>query len=169
MMTNAKLVFFILWIQLQVPATNSANALLTDHDVNLEHKLKVNVKLQSPVTVTASKVADTATETGTTSETIHEEVEQQRSLTTKWRYEAFPNPERDAKACGGSIRICDPDFILQEAEMNDLEERIEQLERSQMVACSDAKVPIEVAVAIVQMVRTRFCTNYCTTHTVHGG
>jgi hypothetical protein len=133
MMTNAKLVFFILLIPSY--ATNSANAVSRDHDVELE----------PPVTVTASSVADA------TSETIHHEVLQQRSL-TKWRHEAFPNPERDAKACGSS-RICDPDSILQEAEMNALEVRIEQLETSQTVACSDAKVPIEVAVALVQMVR----------------
>ena len=85
---------------------------------------------------------------------------------TKWRQELFPNPEQDSRSCR-SKRLCDPDVVLNEANIHMIEQRMVKLEATHLVAChssssssnnnnnggSESKhEPSELGIVIVQMV-----------------
>ena len=90
---------------------------------------------------------------------------QEPHVHTKWQKELFPNPEQDALSCR-STHLCDPDEVLDKTEIHIIEQHMAKLEALHLLAChhksnnsnsNSKQVPIELGIAIVQMVcKTNF-------------
>eukprot|EP00978_Attheya_sp_CCMP212_P036778 scaffold169333_cov52-Attheya_sp.AAC.3 len=80
-----------------------------------------------------------------------------RELAFQWTYESFPNPQNDPEGCHSeSVRICDPDQVLGDEEIDTIASSIERFERVYTLKCHDEgnslskEVPIQLAVGIVK-------------------